>query len=98
VPDSLQEKLDFFEHSLPVLDEFSNMVFKERSYTCILSGLNRVPQKGLPLIDFVGKKEGYERIEEIRRNTARLVEVLPSHYEYIKWLYENSNNPTAALR
>jgi flavin-dependent dehydrogenase len=91
VPDSLKEKLEFFEESLPLLDEFSNLVFKERSYTCILSGMNRLPKKTLPTLEFVGTKEGYERLDEIKRNTARLAEKLPGHYEYIKWLYENSN-------
>jgi hypothetical protein len=91
VPDSLQEKLDFFQESLPLLDEFTNLIFRERSYTCILSGLNRLPPKTLPLLDFIGTKEGYEKIEEMRRNTARLRELLPGHYEYIKWLYEHSN-------
>ncbi len=90
VPDSLREKLEFFEESLPMLDEYTNLVFRERSYTCILSGMNRVPKRSLPLLDFLGAREGYDRIEEIRENTARLTQLLPKHYEYIKWLYENS--------
>jgi tryptophan halogenase len=90
IPDTLKPKLEFLTHSLPVLDEYTNLVFKERSYTCILSGMNRLPKKGYPLLDYVGVKEGYERLEEIKRNTSRLVELLPSHYEYLKWLCANS--------
>jgi hypothetical protein len=54
--------------------------------------MNRLPKKGYPLLDFVGVKEGTEKLEEIKRNTARLVELLPSHYEYLKWLYANSRS------
>jgi hypothetical protein len=90
IPDSLAPKLAFFEESLPILDEFTNLVFKERSYTCILSGLNRVPKKGYPLLDHIGAHHGDVRLDEIKRHTARLVETLPGHYDYIKWLYANS--------
>ncbi len=96
IPESLRTKLAFFEESLPILDEFTNLVFRERSYTCILSGMNRMPKKGLPLLDFIGAKEGYEKLEEIKRNTARLVELLPGHYEYLKWLYANSRTELPA--
>ena len=90
IPDTLKPKLDFFKESLPILDEFTNQVFRERSYTCLLSGMNHLPKKSYPLLDFIGTKEGDQKLEEIRRNTARLVELLPSHYEYLKWLYANS--------
>jgi hypothetical protein len=96
IPDTLKPKLDFLSESLPMLDEYTNLVFRERSYTCILSGMNRLPKKPLPLLDFIGVKEGEEKFEEIRRNTARLVEVLPPHYEYIKWLYANSRHEIPA--
>ena len=92
IPESLKARLAFFDHSLPLLDEFTNLVFRERSYTCILSGMNRVPDRYLPLLDFVGTQEGEEKIEEIRRKTARLVEILPQHYDYLKWLYAQSRS------
>jgi len=96
IPPTLAPKLEFLDESLPMLDEYTNLVFRERSYTCILSGMNRLPKKPLPLLDFVGLKEGEEKLEEIRRNTARLVEVLPPHYDYLKWLYANSRKELPA--
>jgi tryptophan halogenase len=92
IPDTLKPKLDFFAHSLPILDEFTNQVFRERSYTCLLSGMNHLPKKGYPLLDLIGTREGDQKLEEIKRNTSRLVELLPSNYEYLKWLYANSRS------
>ena len=90
IPETLKPKLAFFEQSLPILDEFTNQVFRERSYTCMLSGMNHLPKKSYPMLDFIGTKEGDQKLEEIKRNTSRLVELLPTHYDYLKWLYANS--------
>jgi tryptophan halogenase len=95
IPDSLKEKLAYLGECLPMLDHFSNFVFRERSYTCVLAGLGKLPPSPLPLLAHLDPRLGEERFAEARRKTADLVSRLPGHREYLSWMYERARAPHA---
>lgn len=87
IPDSLKEKLEFFKESLPILDSGFAM-FKTISYACILDGNGELPNHGYPLLEHVGYEAGLKRLAAVREDTRRLLAGMPTHYEFLKRMYQ----------
>jgi len=89
IPDTLAQQLEFLEEGLPMLDHFSNFVFRERSYTCVLDGLGKLPRHPLPLVAHLDPSLGEAELAASARMTEQLLQSLPSHSEYVAWLHGN---------
>ncbi|NJM20397.1 MAG: tryptophan 7-halogenase [Richelia sp. RM2_1_2] len=102
IPDSLQKLLEVYRSGAPVnmpytSDSFYNQVFEagfdrfwtNSNYLAILTGMNVLPDSALPILEH--KKESLEKAEVgfelIKYSTEKLLNELPSHYEYIKGLH-----------
>lgn len=86
LPDSLAEQLSFYEASLPLGERFSNFVFRERSYACLLSGLRKLPSQPHPLLAHVDEAEAERMFAAIAGRTEDLAARLPGHREFLEHL------------
>ena len=82
VPDTLQEKLELFEVSLPMLDAWKFTVFKGQSYACILDGMGRLPDRPYPILEHTGA--GAAAAAKVAERTADLLQRLPDHYACLR--------------
>ena len=102
IPDSLQKLLEVYRAGAPVnmpytSDSSYNKLFEagfdrfwtNSNYVAILTGMNVLPDSSLPVLEH--KKESLEKAEVafelIKYSTEKLLNELPSHYEYIKRLH-----------
>ena len=91
IPDSLKEKLSYFRFMPPNKDEFEpNLLFSEFSYFCILSGKHHLPEKSLPIFNYLDTKEADSALAKLNNETQEIRSILPSHYEYLKELHQGS--------
>jgi glycine/D-amino acid oxidase-like deaminating enzyme len=96
IPPSLQRTLEFLDESLPITEQFTSFVFRERSYTCLLDGLDRLPRHASPLLEHLGDHLGLERLAALRERTKTLVSGLPDHHEYLTDMYRRAGRPLGA--
>ena len=83
LPNSLRNKLELFEHSLPLLDSYQFVIFRAFSYSCILDGNNRLPNRPFPLLEHIGYTHGERLFTELRTKTERRIQAMPTHYQYL---------------
>jgi tryptophan halogenase len=88
IPETLRANLEYFADNFPVSEQFTNWVFRERSYACILSGLGRLPKRPYPLLHHLKDADVEQRFAAIRKRTDALVEALPDHYQYLRHMYQ----------
>jgi hypothetical protein len=84
LPDSVAEQLAFYRASLPLGERFSNFVFRERSYACLLAGLGKLPEQPYPLLAHVGEAAAERAFAAIAARTDELLARLPGHREYLE--------------
>jgi len=88
IPDSLREKLAFFKECLPVTDPSGFVMFKTLAYVSILDGNGELPKRGYPILKHVGYDAGERKLAQIAEQRRKMLEVMPSHYDYLKRMYE----------
>jgi len=82
VPDTLKEKLELFDVSLPMLDAWKFTVFKGQSYACILDGMDHLPSNAYPILEQTGA--GAAAAAKVAERTAELLQRLPDHYTCLR--------------
>lgn len=87
IPDSLQEKLDYFKNQLPSMNGLKLSVFPPKSYTCILDGMGHVPDHPYPLLENVDLSMAEKKRAEFEKLRAEIIAQQPDHYEWLKKLY-----------
>ncbi len=90
IPDTLGEKLAFFQTRLPTLDVLKVTIFRDFNYTCILDGNHKLPPTPHPLLRHIGDSAGERALTTIQQRTNSLLEHLPTHYDY---LTQMANSP-----
>lgn len=88
IPDSLKEKMEFFKESLPVIDPAGFIMFKTLSYASILDGSGETPRRGYPILEHTGYEAGMKKLAMIDEQRRKALAQMPSHYEYIRRMYE----------
>lgn len=89
IPESLQEKLDYFQVMSPNLDGFEpHLLFEDYSYFCILGGKQYLPKNSLPILNYLDVKEADIALENIVTKAQKMQSILPNHYEYLKELHQ----------
>ncbi len=90
IPPSLAELLDFFKINLPAGERFRNFVFRERSYACLLAGLQKLPTAGYPLIAHFDTSAADRAFAEIAARTTDLGGAAPGQREYLQHMYREA--------
>ena len=89
IPESLQEKLEYFQVMSPNLDGFeTNLLFEDYSYFCILSGKEYLPKNSLPILNYLDVKEADKTLKNIIMDAQKMQSILPKHYDYLKELHQ----------
>ena len=104
MPESLQLILERHQSGLPIKTPivtnkclyptfkslFENF-WTNTNYQCILCGVGWLPETPYPLLNSRDDilTIGNEMFREIERESARLKETLPTHYDYLKALHED---------
>ena len=83
--DELRERLDIWKSRLPNAKNINPNYhgFESYSYSVMLLGLNFQPEQNLPVLDLLSDQRAAEAFDAIRQKTERLVQTLPSQYEYL---------------
>lgn len=104
MPDSLKEILTKHKAGLPikrptVTNDNLYPTFKslfqnfwtETNYQCILCGVGYLPNQPYPLLNYRDDilQEADKLFEKVKRESAHLKEILPTHFEYLQSLREN---------
>jgi hypothetical protein len=84
LPDSLAAQLAFYRANLPLGERFTNFVFRERSYACLLAGLHKLPTEPYPLLAHVDDGAAERAFAALRTRTTDLLARLPGHREYLE--------------
>ena len=87
VPESLREKMSFFEVNLPVFDALKLTIFQAYSYSCILDGNGVLPKSEYQLAQLTGYDVGFKLLDEIAQQTKTLLETMPSHRSVLETMY-----------
>jgi tryptophan halogenase len=85
VPPGLQERMKIWKARLPGMrNVYPNYHgFDPYSWSVMLLGLNCQPVSSPPLLDHLDESKAHEMFDRIRKQSMRLVETLPSQYEYL---------------
>lgn len=90
LPDALRERMELWRAHLPcarsVPPQFHG--FEAYSWSVMMLGLNYRPGRHRPALDQRDERKARARFEAIRQEAQRLVETLPSQYEYLTHLRE----------
>ena len=86
IPPGLQERLEAWSARLPddtsVYPHYHG--FEAYSYNVMLLGLGgHLPARSLPALEYLDDTAAREEMARVREHSARLVETLPSQYEYL---------------
>jgi tryptophan 7-halogenase len=104
IPDTLKSLLEIYKLGVPinlpytdetgynhVFDSGFDRFWTNSNYMAILTGMNRLPNSASPILNH--KPESICKAEKlfqaISNNTKKLLNELPSHYEYIRKLHLN---------
>ena len=95
VPDTLADRLALWRRRLPdpksINPHFHG--FESYSYSVMLLGLNSRPAASLPVLELVDETRALAAFRSIRERTERLVETLPSCYEYLTAMRREEEKP-----
>ena len=90
VPVGLEERMDLWKARLPcarsVYQPFHG--FEAYSWSVMMLGLNYQPPAHRPALDQIDEQKARARFKAIRSEAQRLVETLPSQYEYLTQMRE----------
>jgi len=85
IPQSLQERLRLWKSRLPTARTIypSYHGFESYSWAVMLMGVGHLPDSPLPMLDHLDPAEANAMFKSIQQQTARLLQSLPSQYEYL---------------
>lgn len=86
IPPSLQEKLELFRERFPLDSDFRQHLFSAYNYTCILAGLDFLPEKPLASLAYLEQDTSAEIFQNVRKQTEELVAKLPEIRHYCEAL------------
>lgn len=86
VPESLEERLKIWRSRLPTMRNIYQPYhgFEAYSYSVMLLGLNYQPETYHPLLDLRDEARARTAFRSIQEKAARLVQELPSQYDYLQ--------------
>jgi tryptophan halogenase len=84
IPPALQQKIDLFAETGRVF-KIENELFGVESWMQVMMGQGVMPDSYHPVADAMGEAHLDDFLRKIREDTARLVEKLPSHQEFINY-------------
>jgi len=96
VPDTLREKLEFFEYNLPALDDLRFSVFRAFNYTCILDGNSRLPKAPSPLLEQIGYDLGNRKLDDLRAQHTTIAKSMPDHFALLQMMNSSSGSESIA--
>ena len=86
LPSSLAERMRIYRSRLPgnrnIYQPFHG--FEAYSWSVMLLGMNYLPEEHLPALDHLDTQEAEAMFASVQRRTRRMVETLPTHYEYLQ--------------
>lgn len=98
LPGTLDERMKIWKARLPaprnIFQPFHG--FEAYSYACILLGMNCQPAAYHPVLDVRDEAKARAMFRAIRERSARLVQTLPSQYEYLKYMRNGASNSVSA--
>ena len=85
VPAALEERLRLWKSRLPTSRSIYPLYhgFEAYSWVVMLLGLGHAPASSLPMLDHIDPTEANAMFKSIQQQTARLLQTLPSQYEYL---------------
>ena len=86
IPEPLQERLRLWKSRLPTARTIypSYHGFESYSWAVMLMGLGHLPDSPLPMLDHLDPAEANAMFKSIQQQTTRLLQSLPSQYEYLR--------------
>jgi tryptophan 6-halogenase len=90
VTDTLEEKLSLFRERLPLESDFPFHLFSAFNYSCILAGMEFLPDRPLPLLSHLESDASGSYFEQIRSQTEALAARLPGLREFCEGLRGNA--------
>ena len=90
IPDPLKERLRLWKSRLPSNRSINQQFhgFEAYSYSVMLLGLGYRPGHNLPVLNHADDKNAIAAFTEIKENTRRLCDSLPSQYDYLRTVTE----------
>ena len=82
VPDTLQERFDLYAENARLFRE-DNELFNEVSWFAVMEGQGVRPARHHPVADTLPDAELSRRMDEIARVTAKCLELMPTHQQFI---------------
>jgi tryptophan halogenase len=94
IPPSLKANLELWAAMLPNHEQLDELgFFKGLSYSSILAGMGRLPQRCLPILEYWDDAEADFAFQSIRQGAEQLRSSLPDHYQYLFRLRQNAGFP-----
>lgn len=95
--DALEERMKIWKARLPAPRNIFQPYhgFEAYSYSCILLGMNYEPEAYHPVLDVRDEAKARAMFRTIREKSARLVQSLPSQYEYLKHMRNGASTSAA---
>ncbi len=91
IPESLQERLNFFKQQLPSMNGLKLSIFPPKSYTCILDGMGHIPNHKYPLLANLDLERARKEQMEFEKLRDEIITQQPDHYEWLKQMYVSEN-------
>ena len=87
IPASLQAKLALWRSALPIQEEtLETGFFRAPSYACVLSGLNFLPERPLPILTHISPNEAHAAFDRIQAEAEHWRNKLPDHVKTLRRL------------
>ncbi|WP_099035350.1 tryptophan halogenase family protein [Lacimicrobium alkaliphilum] len=83
IPDSLAHRIELFRETGKVF-KVPNELFGENSWTQVMLGQGIMPQQYHPIVDQMSDEELAHFLNQIRTQSKRMVEQLPSHQDFLR--------------
>jgi tryptophan halogenase len=97
--DALEERMKIWKARLPAPRNIFQPYhgFEAYSYSCILLGMNYEPEAYHPVLDVREEAKARAMFRTIREKSTRLVQSLPSQYEYLKHMRNGASTSASAI-
>ncbi|WP_088330078.1 tryptophan halogenase family protein [Lacimicrobium sp. SS2-24] len=83
IPDSLAHRIELFKETGKVF-KVPNELFGENSWTQVMLGQGIMPQQYHPIVDQMSDDELQHFLDQIRIQSKRMVDQLPSHEDFLR--------------
>ena len=96
IPDSVKERIEKWKYMWPNTLKPEGLMFADFNYISILAGMNFLPQKSLPVLNFY--KSHKNHFNNTIKRGAKLAESYPTQAEYFRKLHATeASNPLEVL-